>query len=117
MKNEVPNKGLEWTNMVLGLVLACAAFAFGGLSAAVWDAAVVGILIACCSAVALARYGAWTEWSNIVLGCWAVVAPWIMGFSGAQTAMWTHVVIGICVACIAAAQLCLVSKGPLVARN
>jgi hypothetical protein len=76
----------------------------------VWDAAVVGILIACCSAVALARYGAWAEWSNIVLGCWAVVAPWVLGFSSAQTPTWTHVIIGICVACIAAAQLVIERK-------
>jgi hypothetical protein len=117
MKSEVPNKGLEWTNLVLGLVLACAAFALGGLSTAVWDAAVVGILIACCSAIALTRYGAWAEWTNVVLGCWAVIAPWVLGFSGAQTAMWTHVVIGICVACIAAAQLFSGGKSPSVASN
>jgi hypothetical protein len=102
---------------VLGLVLACAAFALGGLSTAVWDAAVVGILIACCSAIALTRYGAWAEWTNVVLGCWAVIAPWVLGFSGAQTAMWTHVVIGICVACIAAAQLFSGGKSPSVASN
>ncbi|MGX9121065.1 SPW repeat protein, partial [Mesorhizobium sp. BHbsci] len=59
----------------------------------------------CCSAVALYRYGAWAEWSNLALGCWAVVAPFLLGFGSAQTPMWTHVVVGLCVATIAILQL------------
>lgn len=70
------------------------------------DAArIVGLLIVCCSAVALGRYGAWAEWSNIALGCWAIAAPFALGFGAAQAAMWTHVLIGICVAAIATVQL------------
>lgn len=71
MTSEVPSKGLEWSNLVLGAGLACAAFAFAELPAAAWNAGIVGVLIACCSAVALYRYGAWAEWSNVALGCWA----------------------------------------------
>lgn len=105
MKAEVPSKGLEWTNLLLGLGLACAAFAFGALPAAAWNAGIVGLLIVCCSAVALGRYGAWAEWSNIALGCWAIAAPFALGFGAAEAAMWTHVLIGICVAAIATVQL------------
>ncbi|MGX9119062.1 SPW repeat protein [Mesorhizobium sp. BHbsci] len=105
MRNEVPSKGLEWTNLVLGAVLACAAFMFAGLPAAAWNAGIVGTLIVCCSAVALYRYGAWAEWSNLTLGCWAVIAPFLLGFGSAQTPMWTHVVVGLCVATIAILQL------------
>ena len=57
MRNDVPNKGLEWTNLILGAGLACAAIMFVGLPAAAWDAGVVGALIVCSSAVALYRYG------------------------------------------------------------
>ncbi|MFD1983611.1 SPW repeat protein [Mesorhizobium newzealandense] len=78
---------------------------FAGLPLAVWNAGIVGALIVCCSAVALYRYGAWTEWSNLTLGCWAVVAPFLLGFGSAQGPMWTHVMIGLCVATIAAMQL------------
>ncbi|CAM3111302.1 SPW repeat protein [Paracoccus nototheniae] len=105
MKTEVPSKGLEWTNLLLGLGLACAALAFGALPAAAWNAGIVGLLVVCCSAVALGRYGAWAEWSNIALGCWAIAAPFMLGFGAAQTAMWTHILIGICVATIATVQL------------
>ena len=105
MTSEVPSKGLEWTNLVLGAGLACAAFMFTELPAAAWNAGIVGALIVCCSAVALYRYGDWAEWSNLTLGCWAVVAPFLLGFGSAQGPMWTHVVIGLCVATIAVMQL------------
>jgi hypothetical protein len=95
MTNEVPSKGLEWTNLVLGAGLACAAFAFTEMPAAAWNAGIVGALIACCSAMALYRYGAWTEWSNLGLGCWGVAAPFLLGFGSAQAAMWTHVSVGL----------------------
>ena len=105
MSREVPSKGLEWTNLVLGAGLACAAFMFTELPSAAWNAGIVGALIVCCSAVALYRYGDWAEWSNLTFGCWAVVAPFLLGFGSAQGPMWTHVVIGLCVATIAAMQL------------
>ena len=105
MTSEVPSKGLEWTNLVLGAGLACGAFAFATLPAAAWNAGIVGLLIACCSAVALYRYGAWAEWSNLTLGCWAMAAPFVLGFGSEQSAMWTHVVVGLCVAAIAIIQI------------
>jgi hypothetical protein len=105
MTNEIPSKGLEWTNLALGVILACAAFLFTDLPYAAWNAGIVGAVIVCCSALALYRYGDWIEWSNLTLGSWAVVAPFLLGFGSAQGAMWTHVMVGLCVATIAAAQL------------
>jgi hypothetical protein len=105
MKNEAASKALETTNLVLGAGLACAAFAFTGVPAAAWNAGIVGILIACCSAAALYRYGAWAEWSNMTLGYWTVAAPFLLGFGAVEGAMWTHVLVGVCVAAIATMQL------------
>jgi len=105
MRSEVPSKGLEWTNLVLGAGLACVAIMFAEPSVAAVNAGIVGTLIVCCSAVALYRYGTWTEWSNLTLGCWAVVAPFLLGFGSAQIPMWTHVVVGLCVATITTTQL------------
>ncbi|TIM46777.1 MAG: hypothetical protein E5Y55_09540 [Mesorhizobium sp.] len=115
MTSEVPSKGLEWTNLVLGAGLACAAFAFTELPAAAWNAGIVGVLIACCSAVALYRYGAWAEWSNLALG-WAAAAPFLLGPGSAQAAMWTHVLVGLCVATIAIIQLSNGSKAQMLSR-
>jgi SPW repeat len=105
MRSEVPSKELEWANLILGAGLACAASMFTELPLAAWNAGIVGALIVCCSAVALYRYGPWTEWSNLTLGCWAVVAPFVLGFGSAQTPIWTHVLVGLCVAAIATMQL------------
>lgn len=105
MRNEVPSKGLEWTNLILGAALACAAFMSAGLPGAAWNAGIVGTLVMCCSIVALYSYGAWAEWSNLTLGSWAVVAPFVLGFGSSPTPMWTHVVVGGCIATIAAIQL------------
>ncbi|MCF6102693.1 SPW repeat protein [Mesorhizobium muleiense] len=117
MTNEVPSKGLEWTNLVLGAGLACAGFAFTEMPAAAWNAGIVGALIACCSAVALYRYGAWTEWSNLGLGCWGVAAPFLLGFGSAQAATWTHALVGLCVATIAIIQLSSGRKAQILSRS
>ena len=105
MINQVSSQGLEWTNLVLGAGLACAAFMFTELPPAAWNAGIVGSLIVCCSAVALTRYADWTEWSNLMLGCWTAMAPLLLGFGSAQGPMWTHVVVGVAVSIIAAGQL------------
>ena len=105
MRNEVSNKGLEWTNLVLGVGLACAALAFTGIPAAAWNAGVVGVLVACCSAAALYRQGAWAEWSNIALGCWVAISPFALGFTNAPAATWSLILVGSSVAFIAAMQI------------
>jgi hypothetical protein len=105
MKNEGLNKGLEWTNLILGLCLVFAAFMFAAIPAAAWNVGIVGTLIACSSAIALYRYGDWAEWSDLTLGSWVVVAPFLLGFESAPAAMWTHILIGLCIASIAVAQL------------
>jgi hypothetical protein len=103
MKADIPSKGLEWTNLIVGVGFACAAFVFTG--AAAWNAGIVGLLIAYCSTVALYRYSSWTEWSNVTLGSWAIVSPFVLGFAAAPGATWTCIAVGICVATIATMQL------------
>jgi hypothetical protein len=118
MINQVPSKGLEVTNLVLGAALACAAFMFSGTPAAAWNAGVTGLLIAAFSYAALKSYAPWTEWSNLALGCWVVAAPFLLNFVSAELATWTHVLLGACVASIAASQLLLgrFSSGTLSPR-
>jgi len=105
MKNIVPSKSLEWTNFILGACLACCALFFKDLPAAAWNAVIVGVLVASFSAVALSRYAAWVEWTNLSLGCWAILAPFILKFGSAAAPIWVHVTVGLCVALVAAIQL------------
>lgn len=105
MTNSVPSRGLEWTNLILGGSLFCAAFMFGELPAAALNAAIVGLLIVSCSTFALYSFKPWTEWSNIGLGSWAILAPYMLGFGLQPTPLTIHVLIGLSVAAIAALQL------------
>ena len=102
--DEVPSKGLEWTNLILGGCLACAAIFFKS-DAAVWNAGIIGVLVMCFSVTALSRYGDWAEWSNLSLACWTLAAPFLLGFATDQSPMWTHVVLGGCIATVAVIQL------------
>ncbi|MFQ6186295.1 hypothetical protein ACLMJV_30845 [Sinorhizobium meliloti] len=99
MSTEGPNKGLEWPNLLLGAGLVCAAFALAGFPATTWNPAIVGLLIICCSAVALYGNEAWFECSNLAVGCWAAPAPFLLGFGSAK-ARRTHAAMGFCVATI-----------------
>ncbi|KRE00679.1 hypothetical protein ASE61_19620 [Bosea sp. Root670] len=105
MKNEVPSKGLEWTNLILGVSLACASMAFAGSPLAAWNAGITGGLIACLSAIALYRNENGAARYNLILGSWAVIAPFVLGFGAVAAPMWTHVVMGLCIAAIAATQI------------
>src|SRR5689334_16058075 len=96
VQNENPH--LERLNLILGVTLAGAAFFFTSATSAAWDAVLIGSLIACFSATALVRYGLWADWSNLTLACWALIAPFALQFDNVQSALWTHLTIGTCVA-------------------
>ncbi|RYF24785.1 MAG: hypothetical protein EOO23_09315 [Comamonadaceae bacterium] len=104
MKSNVSNKVLEWINLVLGACLACGSAVIVGSGLAAWNAGITGALIACFSAIALYSNANRAARYNLVLGCWAVVAPFVLGFGTVAVAMWLHVAIGLCVAAIATAQ-------------
>ena len=36
----------------------------------------------------------WLNWVKLVLGLWVAVSPWILGFSGITTALWSNVIAG-----------------------
>lgn len=36
----------------------------------------------------------WNEWALVVLGLWAILSPWILGFSGLNLILWNSILIG-----------------------
>lgn len=40
-------------------------------------------------------------WVNVVLGVWLIVAPYVLGYSTASTALWNDIIIGVVVAIVA----------------
>lgn len=105
MKDNVKNKSLEIVNLFMGVAMVCAVFTFSGSPAAVVNAAIVGSIIAMCSLLVLYRYQDWAEWTNLLAGSWAIIAPFVLGFGSLQAPMLTHVVVGISVATISLMQL------------
>ena len=54
---------------------------------------------------AFTRMRAWEEWIGLVVGLWVLIAPWLLGFAGVSSALWTHLLIGLLVAILAALEL------------
>jgi hypothetical protein len=60
---------------------------------------------------ALAAFAEWEEWTNVMVGIWLLVSPWILGFDGSQ-AMHIDLVIGTIVAVLATIELCSDHRAP-----
>ena len=98
-------KYFDLANLVLGAILFFSPWIFGfAVGYESQNAWISGIVIAVLSIAALAAFAEWEEWLNLVAGLWAIVSPWVLGFAG-TTAMTVHVVIGVIVAALAAAEL------------
>ena len=110
----------EWTNarfcdvanLILGAILFISpwmfAFAAGAQTQNAW---ICGLAVIVLAIAAIAAFAVWEEWLNLIVGLWAVVSPWVLGFQG-TTAMTVHVVIGILVAILAAVELWMMYQNP-----
>jgi hypothetical protein len=98
-------------NLILGAILFLSPWIFGFASGTQTQNAVIsGIVIMVLSIAALAAFMEWEEWINLLAGLWVLVSPWVLGFADAAAAMWTHLIIGILVAVIAAVELWLMRR-------
>src|SRR5438045_3248463 len=121
MEDPMENPMENWTNarlcdvanLVLGAVLFCSPWIFRfGAGSASGNAYVAGLAIAILAIAALAAFAVWEEWLNLVVGLWTLVAPWVLGFQGAKTAVAIHAVVGIAVAVLAAIELWMMAQNP-----
>jgi hypothetical protein len=97
---------VDVVNLILGVWLFVTPWIFdfaGG--AAGWNAWIIGALIALIAIAALMAFTEWEEWANLVLGLWAIVAPYNLGFEGNKQALANHLIVGIAVAVLAAVEL------------
>lgn len=91
----------------LGLLLSPWYLGYAAETYAVWNAWIVGAAVTLIAVSALYAFHQVEEWANLVLGLWAVVAPWALGFSAVASAMWAHVIAGLVVAILAGVSLWL----------
>ena len=106
---------LNGINAVAGLVLLFSPWMFGfaDTASAAWNAWIVGAIIAIVALSSLVALQQWEEWANVVLGVWAIVAPWALGFSALSGAVAIHVVVGLIVAVLAAVELWSTNNRPM----
>jgi hypothetical protein len=84
-------------NFLLGAVLFFSPwlFGFGAEQSAAFNAYVVGAIIAVMALAALFAFQAWEDLVSGLLGAWLIVSPWVLGFTGSDAAVLTHVLAGI----------------------
>ena len=105
-------KFCDVANLILGAILCVSPWIFGfGAGTVSRNAYITGIAIAILAIAALAAFAVWEEWLNLIVGLWALVSPWVLGFQG-TTAMTVHVIIGAAVAILAAIELWMMSQIP-----
>jgi SPW repeat len=102
---------IDVTNLVLGMILFCLPWTIGMAEGAIgWNAWIIGGVVAFNAACAVVGLAAWEEWTNLILGLWAVMAPWLFGFERNVDATSTFVLLGFGMAGLAIAQLWLVNR-------
>ena len=113
MENWTNAKLCDVANLILGAILFLSPWLFKFDDGAVsTNAHIVGLAMAILAIAALAAFAVWEEWLNLVVGLWALVSPWVLGFHGSTTATRVHVVIGVIVAILAAIELWAMSQHP-----
>ena len=85
-------------NVLLGvwLILSPWILGFSPEMTAMWNAVLVGAVIALLALSTLVNFRKWEEWAGILLGLWLIASPWVLGFAATlSAATWNFVAVGI----------------------
>jgi hypothetical protein len=105
-------------NLILGAFLVVSPWIFGfGTGHITQNAVISGIIIAVLAIAALAAFAVWEEWLNLIVGLWALISPWVLGFESNRTAMTVHVVVGALVAILAAVEIWMTQTPTRITTN
>ena len=111
-------KLVDWINLVLAILLLISPWVLAfPTGAASYNAVIAGRIIGLVAVGAIVAFAQWEEWVNLIVGVWVFIAPFVLGFSAAPSALWTHVVIGLVVAVLAALELWSVMHEPHMAAS
>lgn len=97
----------DWLGMVLGLAIALSPWATGDAVGprAVWNAALVGVLVFFLAELEYVALRRWEETGQILLGLWLVLSPYIFGYANAGALRFWHSTLGGLVILLAALEL------------
>lgn len=91
------------TCLVLGLWLIVSPWVLGfsAMQWAVWNAVVLGIIVVLMALAELIEFHDWEEWTDMVIGCWLIISPWLLGFAseagGSPLASSNFLIVGLLV--------------------
>ena len=102
----------DWGNLALGLWIFASPWALqhtmatgpegaAASSATMWSMYAVGIAVAALAVAAIFAFQAWEEWTNLALGAWLLISPWLLGFSTSALLTWNAVLVGVVVVILA----------------
>ncbi len=104
---------IDGINLVLAILLIASPWVFAFPTGTITiNAVVAGLIIGVVAIAALFAFAQWEEWVNLILGAWVVASPFVLQFTSDAKALWTHVVIGLVVAVLAAVELWMVARPP-----
>lgn len=83
-------------NVILGLWMLVSPWvlAYQAEARPMWNAVVLGILIAAVALYAMVKVFAWEEWANAVFGAWLIASPWLLGFMSMHAVMLNAGIVG-----------------------
>jgi heme/copper-type cytochrome/quinol oxidase subunit 3 len=104
---------MDWVNLVLAIALVISPWVLAfSTGLATYNAVIAGLIIGLVAIGAIVAFAQWEEWVNLIVGAWVFISPFVLGFADSTAAMWTHVVIGLVVAVLAAVELWTVTHQP-----
>jgi len=89
----------DWTNVLLGGFLVVAPFIGIGVAndVAAINSYVTGSAILLIAFAALTRMEVWKEYTNLVLGAWLIVAPFVLSFTTLVGPTYNQIIVGLLV--------------------
>jgi SPW repeat-containing protein len=107
MKNWRRESILDFYNLLLALFLLVSPWLFlKGSGKATTDLWASSAAIAAISLAAMVAFSYWEEWTNLALGIWLILSPWLLGFAH-TSAMHFSTIVGAAVAFLSALELWL----------
>ncbi len=81
----------------LWLIISPFLLGFSTSATAMWDAIIVGVIVAILSAIRFftPASGTGLSWINAVLGLWMIISPFVLALSGVMGVMWDFIIVGI----------------------
>lgn len=90
-------------NAILGVWLLLSPWVLGFVSETMpmANAVVVGLALIAAALGAIFVPRAWEEWTELALGAWLIVSPWLLGFAALEVARLSAVATGVVIAALA----------------